>query len=146
MIYIFDIDGTLADLTHRLHCIEEVPANWDAFFNLCSEDCPIESVIGVCRSLMKSGAKIILSSGRSDAVMNKTVEWLTDFGVPFNALYMRKSGDHRQDDIVKSELLDKILSDFDGEEILGVFEDRNQVVKMYRDKGLRVYQVADGNF
>jgi hypothetical protein len=30
--------------------------------------------------------------------------------------------------------------------ILGVFEDRQQVVDMYRAKGLRVFQVADGKF
>jgi hypothetical protein len=32
---IIDIDGTLADTTHRLHHIKSKPPNWDAFFAEC---------------------------------------------------------------------------------------------------------------
>lgn len=146
MIYLFDIDGTLADLRHRLHFIQDKPANWDAFFEACSDDCPIEDVVSLCRVLSQTGARIILVSGRSDAVRDKTIRWLKDFDVLFDSLYMRKAGDHRQDNIVKSELLDQVLADCGWEEIAGVFEDRDQVVEMYRQRGLRVYQVADGDF
>jgi hypothetical protein len=66
---------------------------------------------------------------------------------------MRAEGDHREDNIVKSELLDKLLKyeGFPNEfppsvKISGVFEDRQQVVDMYRARGLRVFQVAKGNF
>jgi hypothetical protein len=31
-------------------------------------------------------------------------------------------------------------------QIKGVFDDRNQVVKMWREKGLTCFQVAEGNF
>jgi hypothetical protein len=48
--------------------------------------------------------------------------------------------------VVKSELYDQILLNFPKPIIGGVFEDRQQVVRMYRDRGLKVFQVADGNF
>lgn len=35
-VYVFDIDGTLADLTHRLHHIQKQPKDWDAFFDACA--------------------------------------------------------------------------------------------------------------
>ena len=147
MIYLFDIDGTLADLTHRLHFIENGRKDWDGFFAACRDDLPIAPVIETCRLLRKSGATIVLVSGRSDAIRKETVQWLNDFEVPFDALYMRKAGDHRQDDIVKAELLDHLIAkDWDDKQIVGVFEDRNQVVEMYRSKGYRVFQVANGNF
>jgi hypothetical protein len=59
---------------------------------------------------------------------------------------MRKSGDHREDHVVKGELLDQILKDRHLSELGAVFEDRQQVVDMYRERGLRVFQVAPGNF
>lgn len=37
---VFDIDGTLADLSHRRHHVESRPKNWDAFFEDISEDKP----------------------------------------------------------------------------------------------------------
>lgn len=144
-IYLFDIDGTLADLTHRLHFIQQEPKNWDAFFAACSDDSPITHVIGLCRLLSK-GAKILLVSGRSDVSRDKTAQWLKDHEIPYDGLYMRKEGDHRQDNLVKSELLDLIKEQWTGDEIAGVFDDRNQVVQMFRSRGLQVYQVADGNF
>lgn len=76
--------------------------------------------------------------------------------IPANALegcvgspngILRKAGDHREDSVVKAELLSYIEKDWvEDLPIAGVFEDRQQVVDMYRSKGLRVYQVAPGNF
>lgn len=145
MIYIFDIDGTLADCSHRLHFIQQKPADWDSFFLACVDDEPIPEVIAVARAMF-STAQLFMLTGRSEAVRMETVNWLTCERVPCDLLLMRKNGDHREDCIVKSELLDEVRKRFPEEEIAGVFEDRKQVVDMYRAKGLRVFQVADGNF
>ena len=146
MIYLVDIDGTLADLSHRLHFIQKKPADWDGFFAACPHDLPITDVIDTVRRLADSGARLVLVTGRSDAVEEPTMDWLLKHGVPWLCIYMRKAGDHREDSVVKAELLAEIREDWDNEPILGVFEDRKQVVDMYRSKGLRVFQVADGNF
>lgn len=146
MIYIFDIDGTIADLTHRLHFISNGQKDWDGFFAACDDDLPIETVITTARLLKKAGATILFVSGRSDVVRDKTFQWLKDFEVPFDALYMRKAGDHRQDNIVKAELLDELTKTWDTGQVIGVFEDRNQVVEMYRERRFRVFQVAAGDF
>lgn len=146
MIYLVDIDGTLADLSHRLHFIEKKPADWDGFFAACPDDKPIEEVIETVRALRAAHATIILVTGRSDAIRAETIQWLRKFHVQFEDLYMRKAGDHRPDDIVKAELLTELGRTWNREYIKGVFEDRQQVVDMYRAKGLRVFQVAEGKF
>jgi hypothetical protein len=148
MIYIFDIDGTLADISHRLHFIhQQIPADWDGFFAACPKDVPIPEVIEVMRALWLTGNTVLLVSGRSDAVRDLTTGWMWNQKVEYSGLYMRKAGDHREDSIVKAELLDEILRNWSGSgKIGGVFEDRQQVVDMYRAKGLRVFQVADGKF
>jgi hypothetical protein len=148
MIYLVDIDGTLADLTHRLHFIEQKPADWDSFFAACPDDKPIHDVIDTINQLGKS-AVLIMVTGRSEKVRVQTEYWLNQYISGWQGLYMRREGDHRQDDVIKGELLDQILSDKrigDLGQITGVFEDRQQVVDMYRARGLRVFQVAPGNF
>lgn len=145
MIYIFDIDGTLADCSHRLHFIQQKPADWSAFFAACSEDDPILDVLAVASSLYDESHGIVLISGRSDECRDKTESWLRR-RIPYTNLYMRRAGDHRPDNIVKSELLDKFIQEYPGISIGGVFEDRQQVVDMYRARGLRVFQVAEGKF
>ena len=145
MIYIFDIDGTLADISHRLHFIQKKPADWDGFFAACVDDEPIPEIIQVAKSLSPV-AHIVMVSGRSDVVRSQTLDWMSELGIPCDCLMMRAAGDHREDSIVKAELLDDLREVYKDEPIAGVFEDRKQVVDMYRAKGLRVFQVAEGNF
>ncbi len=146
-VYIVDIDGTVADCSHRLHFIKDTPKDWDAFFRGCINDKPIKQVIQTIESLALT-SRIIFSTGRSDAVEYETCAWLFKHTkIPIFSVYMRKAGDHREDYIVKSELLDLIIKELrPGEEITGVFEDRQQVVDMYRKRGLKVFQVSDGDF
>ncbi len=146
MTYLCDIDGTLADLSSRLHFIQQKPADWTAFFKACPDDKPIAEVIEIIRALNSYGNKVVLISGRSDEVKKETSRWLLENGIIYDGLLMRKVGDHREDSIVKSELLDQFLQDYPLDEIGGVFEDRQQVVDMFRARGLRVFQVAPGNF
>jgi hypothetical protein len=62
----------------------------------------------------------------------------------YAALYMRADGDHRPDFQVKGELLDRLIGD-DWNPLMA-FDDRDQVVKMWRQRGIPCAQVADGNF
>lgn len=138
---IFDIDGTLADLTHRLHHIKRQPINWDAFFAACVDDKPIQPIHDLARLVVAQGYKLILVSGRSDQVREQTEAWLAAHGVPHQELHMRKAGDYRQDTIVKSEILDAILAA--GHEIAFVVDDRPSVVAMWRSRGLTCLQCRD---
>ncbi|WP_435018528.1 AAA family ATPase [Tundrisphaera sp. TA3] len=138
---IFDLDGTLADLSHRLHHIKNGSHNWDAFFAECGQDTLIEPIRDLAVALHRQGYKVLLVSGRSDKVYGQTVSWLVKHEVPFDELLMRRDGDYRQDFIVKSELLDAILAE--GHEILCVIDDRPSVVTMWRERGLTCLQFRD---
>lgn len=159
MIYIFDLDGTVTDLTHRLHFIgatytsfvkeDESPTkDWDGFFAAAADDSPIWEVITVARALVKAGHTIIYSTGRRESCRQITVDWLNKYRVPMSTIYMRANNDHREDNVVKEELLNRLLQDYKVKEseLGGVFEDRQQVVDMYRARGIRVFQVAPGKF
>jgi hypothetical protein len=148
MIYIFDLDGTIFDCSHRLHFIAEgKKKDWGGFFNACVDDEPIWSVIDVALALLNAHHKLVFVSGRSEIVRDKTehkIRQAFGYALPELTLYMRRKNDHRPDDLVKREILERNFPDLSV--IGGVFDDRNQVVKMWRSLGLKVFQVAEGEF
>lgn len=151
-IIICDIDGTIADCNHRRHYVENGNKDWDSFYNAMSEDKPKEDIIEILKSIKLKilFSEVIFFTGRPKKYLDKTRLWLLDnlknSYMDFSAenIFMREDGDYRPDDIVKKELFEK--SGINKEEILCVFDDRDRVVKMWREMGLTCLQVADGNF
>ena len=145
---IVDLDGTIFNLDHRLHFIREKPTNWPAFFRAADRDTPIDEVLQVLYALLAAGYHLVFITGRSNMIEDITRVALEQVELGAGVeLYMRREGDHREDSIVKLELLNEAFPEpEDKATILGVFEDRQQVVDMYRAQGLRVFQVADGKF
>ncbi len=142
---IVDIDGTIADNSHRTHFLRQSPKDWDSYKALVMVDKPIEDNLFVIRSMVRSGCRAVLCSGRGEEERQDTVDWLSMHGFHwFQGLYMRPAADFRPDYIIKAELYEKIK--LDGFDPRIVFDDRNSVVKMWREKGLRVMHVADGDF
>lgn len=141
---VFDIDGTLADLSHRLHHIvnPENTKDWDAFYGACVDDQPITEMVAICRAVAREFS-IQFWTGRSDRVRRETVEWLRLHVGPWvleSAIRMRADGDYRPDHVVKAEYLDP------DNPPVAIFEDRDGPVEAFRDKGIRVLQVAPGDF
>ena len=141
-IVIFDIDGTLADVSERIHHVKKKPKNWNAFFQGMAQDKAIHSMVRLCNVLYQSGIKILLCSGRSEEHRTQTVQWLAQQGVKYHELILRPDGDRRSDIIVKREM----LAGLDRSKILFVVEDRSRVVEMWRSEGLVCLQCAPGEF
>ena len=141
-IVIFDIDGTLADVSARQHHLMKKPKDWDSFFRGIPQDKAIHSMVRLCNILYASGIKILLCTGRREKDRAETVKWLAQQGVNYHELILRRNGDRRSDVIVKRE----ILAGLDRGKILFVVEDRSGVVEMWRSEGLVCLQCAPGEF
>ena len=141
-LVVFDIDGTLADISERVHHVRRKPKNWNAFNAGMAQDKAIHSMTRLCNILYASGLHIILCSGRNERNRPETVEWLSRQGVNYHELLLRKDEDFRSDAIVKRE----ILGTLDKSKILFVVEDRSKVVEMWRAEGLVCLQCAPGEF
>lgn len=137
---ICDIDGTVADLSHRLHYIEWKKKDYDAFYDACWEDMPIIPVIRAVRSLwfFDNNMRVIFVSWRSDRVRETTKKRLQKNWLAYESLYMRPHGDNIPDVELKKRIYDEHLKDKD---IFCVFDDRPRVVKMRRDLWLFVFDV-----
>ncbi len=143
-ILLLDIDGTIADNGHRIHHLETVPKDWDAYESKLPHDPPITPIIAVVQEMKLSGWTIVGCTGRSEAQRLRTVDWLKRHAVPVDVLYMRREGDRRLDTTVKAELLDAIRREV-GEPTLA-FEDRDRVVAMWAEKGVKCVQTKEGSY
>ena len=144
MDIIFDIDGTLADISHRRHYVETKPTDWTAFQALAHLDSVIEPIAELARTLAADGHHIILCTGRSSLERPVTEKWLGQHSIPYDELYMRADGDRRPDDVVKAQFLVQMREDGFSPQL--AFEDRSRVVAMWRSHGIICAQVAEGDF
>lgn len=133
--FIVDVDGTLAHMEGK-----RGPFEWDKVL----VDEPDYSVIESVNVLHAAGYEIIILSGRDAVCADDTVEWLKRHGVKFNSIYMRRGGDYRPDTKIKEEIFQARIEGMYN--VVGVFDDRNVVVEMWRKKGLKVFQVQEGDF
>jgi phosphoglycolate phosphatase-like HAD superfamily hydrolase len=144
-IFVFDIDGTLANVDHRRHWVMSKPKNWAAFNAAMKFDTPNEDIVFLLECVRNQiDARIVICSGRGSENRAVTEQWLLYNVGYYDALYMRAEKDYRPDSIVKVELLKQIEFDY-GKPYLWI-DDRDSVVNAIRGQGVRVLQVAPGNF
>lgn len=141
---IVDIDGTLTKVGNRVKCLEGDKPDWDTFYSRCREDEPVDSVISFVIEAHIAGYVIVLCSGRRESCRKDTEAWMERFSVPWDYMLLRKDGDFRHDILVKPEMILEQFGSFDG--FRYVLEDRNSMVKKWRELGLLCFQVADGDF
>lgn len=144
-VFIFDIDGTLAHMDRNFRS----PYEW----HKVAMDAPDDAVVDVFKRIHDSKylsnignlshADIIICTGRDAEATEPTLDWLKHYGLDFKSIHFRKEGDQRADWIVKEEMWRKIAED---NYILGMFDDRLQVVRRARALGLKVFNVEYGNF
>jgi hypothetical protein len=146
-IIIVDIDGTIARVGDRLKYLKQNPVDWDSFYEACFDDEPISEMIQLVEVLSQFN-RIVFCTGRRESCREKTLKWIDKHFEPemnkCSTLLMRKNDDHRHDTEVKPELLRE--NGIGLETIAFVLEDRNSMVKKWRDLGLICLQVAEGDF
>lgn len=167
-VVICDLDGTIADLSHRLPFIndEVLSGKHKELFEFAKKhgekgrtdteiryslfyanaqvenDPPIKEVIDKVRKEHEAGRTIIFVSGRSDVCRKGTEKFLREHvDFPWSALLMRASDDRRPDTMVKEDFLKKQLKDYN---IVRVYDDRPSVIRMWQENGLEVVDCGDG--
>lgn len=134
---IYDIDGTISKMKGRS------PYDWDKV----DEDFVISNVVTTIDWLadlsILNRPKVILCTGRDGKALDKTKQWLLSNSIYADKLYIRTEGDNRPDWIVKEEMWEEIASE---NYIVGMYDDRLQVVRRARALGLKVFNVEYNNF
>lgn len=139
-----DLDGTLADVEHRVHHVQSDSKNWKAFNDGMHSDSLNEWCADLIKAMRGEEYKIIFITGRSEAYRQMTLEYPEKHKIDFEHLYMRPSKDRREDFEVKKEIYKTQIKD--DYKVVFVVEDRASVVKMWRGIGLVCLQCDWGDF
>lgn len=150
-IIVSDLDGTLADCSHRQHLVRQKEKDWNKFFAGTKDDVPRMDIFDqVMKDYLNAALKygvdntyLVIVSARPEYTRAATIEWLERHGMihDITAIIMRGDSDRRDDDVVKREVYDNLLSKND---VLRVYDDRPRVVRMWRELGLDVVDCGDG--
>ena len=168
---IIDIDGTLANCNHRRHFVDGSlgKKNWNSFYKEMDKD----SINEWCKEIIARFSyvegigwctPILLVSGRPEEYREITSEWINknlfdaDYdSIPYRPpykndpylyfnykLYMRKTGDYRDDIIIKEEIYKEHIEP--SYNVLFAIDDRKKVANMWRKLGLVCLHCAEGDF
>ena len=143
--YIFDIDGTLAKMNGRS------PFEW----HRVGEDEVNESVTRLFGIIRDQGEKIFIFSGRDSVCREETWGWLRDKDLIDDVdillsedgyigqveLFMRPEYSTEKDFYVKLQMFDEqVRGKYN---VMGVFDDRPQVCRLWNLLGLPLFKVGD---
>lgn len=128
---VFDVDGVLADVRHRLHHLEGRPKDWDAFFAAAVQDPPLAEGVALCLESAKE-CEVVYVTGRPEHCRRDTLAWFTRHGLPEGRLSMRSGGDRRPARLAKPQLLRRLAR---GRTVAVVVDDDDQVCDAYEQAG-----------
>lgn len=132
--FIFDIDGTLALMDGRNpYDIER-----------SNEDLVNIPMVDVHNALYNKCMTIIIITGRDGKFIDVTKQWLATNGINYHFLYTRPENDMRKDEVVKLELYEKHIKN--KYNVIGVFDDRPKVRRMWIDQGIFVFSAYQSKY
>lgn len=132
-IVISDFDGTIAHMCNRSPYSGEGSEN----------DVQNEIVCEYLKAMHEKGYAIFILSGLEDCYYSNRENWLKANGIPYDYLFMRKTGDHRKDWMIKEELFAEHI---EGKYYVhAILDDRPQMVRFWIDKGYSRQLFAVGN-
>ena len=135
---VFDVDGVLADVRHRLHFVESRPKDWDAFFAAAPDDPPLPQGVALAQESAKD-CEVVYVTGRPERCRRDTLAWFARHGLPEGQLSMRRPRDFRPARVAKLDLLDRLAAD---RTVAVVVDDDVQVCDAYEAAGYRVLRAT----
>lgn len=132
-IYVFDLDGTIADIEHRVKYLKQEKKDYKKFFDCCVNDTPNAWIINLMNTFPTEQVYIV--SGRNAQVFDLTVGWLEKNSVQYARLYMRHAKNYEADETLKPVMVEPFQHSIEF-----IVDDRQRVVDMWRRKGFNVLQ------
>lgn len=122
VLAVFDIDGVVADVRHRLHHLEH--HDWDSFFDAAGAD-PLLVEGARLAADLASEHDVVWLTGRPERLRSVTTSWLSVHGLPGDELHMRPWGDVRPARRYKLSVLTELAP----RGVAALIDDDDQVVR-----------------
>jgi len=142
--YIFDVDGTLANVDPYLHHIRGSNKYYDAFHEASIDALPNLDVVEMLNNAAADRHAILVVTSRKEKYRGLTSMWLAKNNLRSHALFMRADDDNRPDYEVKKDILDKINNHWT---VLHAVDDNPSVIALWEDNGISTTKIGswDGN-
>ena len=130
--WVFDMDGTLADSSHRSPLAES--GDWNGFFEpkLMMQDKPIEPTLDMARGLWRLGCGILILTGRPSQTGGATRLWLAKHAqFSIDGLVMRSPSDWRPATEMKAQALEENMAQW-RRRIVGAVDDDPAMAEVFR--------------
>ena len=133
MLAVFDIDGVVADVRHRLHHLARGNA-WDEFFDEADAD-PLLTEGARLVAELEVQHEIVWLTGRPEWLRGVTSRWLSAHGLPGDELHMRPWGDYRPARLYKLAVLRELAP----RGVAALVDDDDEVVQAALDAGFPAF-------
>lgn len=131
---IFDMDGTLCDVTSvRHHVLDRRRRNYKAFHYLSVFCPPIEWVRNCAITYAIEGVPVIVVTARREEWRALTEAWLFQHNIPHEFLFMRQQNDDRKDKAVKSDILELLQQSYTIEH---AYDDNPSIIELWQERGI----------
>jgi FMN phosphatase YigB (HAD superfamily) len=142
--YIFDIDGTLANVDPYLHHVRGSNRDYNAFHEASIDALPNIEVVQMLNNAVSDRHAILIVTSRKEKYRGLTSMWLAKNNIRSHALFMRADDDSRPDYEAKKDMLDKISILWD---VVHAVDDNPNVIKLWEDHGILTTKIGtwDGN-
>ncbi|WP_307825606.1 hypothetical protein [Streptomyces sp. MBT33] len=131
---IFDVDGTLVDVSGIRHLIKG-PGGFTAFHRASASCPPNQYVVEAAREAHARGRAVLIMTGRDRRWERLTSMWLALHDVPSTGLWMRGRGDYRPDYVIKRELLRSVRRQYN---VLRAWDDNPNVIRLWSEENIPV--------
>jgi hypothetical protein len=143
---VIDIDGTCTNEQHRTKHAQN--GDWATYFSMLHQDTPNEDVVAALRMFQTSLIGLLSLTGRPEQYRPATLEWLEQYDVPFDYLLMRPDDNRESAEILKLRQLEEFFGSKESvlRHVLFALEDRDKIVKAFRQYGIPTWQVREGGY
>jgi phosphoglycolate phosphatase-like HAD superfamily hydrolase len=139
LAYIFDVDGTLANVDPYLHHVRGANRDYDAFHESSIDALPNFEVVEMLNQAFFDQRDVIIVTSRKEKWRGLTSRWLAKNDIGHHALYMRKDDDNRPDYEVKRDILLQIKKHWN---VIHAVDDNPSVIKLWEDHGITTTKIG----
>jgi len=142
--YIFDVDGTLANVDPYLHHVRGSNRDYDAFHEASIVALPNVEVVEMLNNAVSDMHAILIVTSRKEKYRGLTSMWLAKNNIRSHGLFMRADGDNRPDYEAKKDMLNKINKLWN---VVHAVDDNPNVIRLWEDHKIPTTKIGswDGN-
>lgn len=142
---VVDLDGTLCDESHREE--HATRGDWDTYFASLNGDAAYKDVANTIH-LLCGTVKVMILTSRPERYRKSTIDWLYNKEIPYDVLLMRPDDSIDGSERVKIEILEEYFGNKETvlSSVIFALEDRDKIVKAFREYGIPCWHVREGRY